>query len=128
MKTIYTYITIFAIISFNINLKANNPAIPKGIIYQLTVKSSDISKSNTVISEYHYLRKIMAEGSFEYQFGKYTSFQEVDDVKTSLINVGCSNVGILAYNNHILIPLTEAISIQYKSNYLKETHNEKKSG
>jgi hypothetical protein len=126
MKTIYTYITIFAIITFNINLKANNPAIPKGIVYQLTVKSSDISKSNTVISEYHYLRKIMTKGSFEYQFGKYTSFQEVDAVKTSLINAGCSNVGILAYNNHILIPLTEAISIQYKANYLKENHNEKK--
>lgn len=126
MKTIYTFITIFAIIAFNINLKANNSNIPKGIVYQLTVKNTDISKSNKVISEYHYLRKIITQGTFEYQFGKYTSYSEVEAIKASLINVGCSNVGILAYNNHILIPLTEAISIQYRANYLKEKHDKKK--
>jgi len=124
MKTIYTYITIFAIISFNLNLKANNPAIPKGIVYQLTIKSTDIAKSKKVISEYHYLRKIMTQESFEYQFGKYTSYKEVESVKNSLINVGCKDVAILAYNNHILIPLTEAISMQYKAEYL----NERKAG
>jgi len=53
MKTIYTYTTIFAIILFNLNLKANNPSIPNGIIYQLTVKSTDISKSKQIITEYH---------------------------------------------------------------------------
>jgi hypothetical protein len=126
MKTLYTYIIIFAIISFNLNLKANNPAIPKGIVYQLTVKSNDITKSKQVISEYHYLRKIMTQGNFEYQFGKYTSYKEAETVKNALIKVGCSDVGVLAYNNHILIPLTEAISIQYKADYLKERSEEKK--
>ncbi len=126
MKTIYTYITIFTIILFNINLKANNPAIPKGIVYQLTVKSTDINKSKKVISEYHYLRKIMTEGSFEYQFGKFTSYKKAEITKTALIDAGCSNVRILAYNNHILIPLTEAISIQYKADFLETRKEEKK--
>ncbi len=124
MKTIYTYTTIIAIILFNLNLKANNPAIPKGIVYQLTVKSTDIKKSKEVITEYHYLRKIMTQGSFEYQFGKYTTYNKADSVKTLLANAGCTGVNILAYNNHISIPLTEAISLQYKEDYL----NEKKAG
>ncbi len=124
MKTLYTYTTIIAIILFNLNLKANNPNIPNGIVYQLSIKSTDIKKSREVIVEYHYLRKVMTKGSFEYQFGKYTSYKEVDAVKNSLTKIGCTNVSILAYKNHILIPLTEAISMQYKEDYL----NEKKSG
>jgi len=68
----------------------------------------------------------MTQGTFEYQFGKYTSYKNVDSVKTLLIKVGCTNVSILAYNNHTLIPLTEAISIQYKANYLMERSEEKK--
>ena len=124
MKTIYTYITILAIILFNLNVKANNPALPKGIIYQLTIKSADITKSKKVITEYHYLRKIMTKNTFEYQFGKYTSYKQAAAVKSSLEKVSCKNVRVLAYNNHILIPLTEAISLQYKANYL----NEKKVG
>ncbi|PCI96891.1 MAG: hypothetical protein COB15_08980 [Flavobacteriales bacterium] len=126
MKTISTTIILFTIILFNLNLKANNPAIPKGIVYQLTVKSTDIAKSKKVITEYHYLRKVMTQGKFEYQFGKYTSYKEAEAAKSSLIRVGCSDVGILAYNNHILIPLTVAISIQYKADYLKERKTEKK--
>ncbi len=126
MKTIYTYTTIFAIILFNLNIKANNPAIPKGIVYQLTVKGADIKKSKEVIAEYHYLRKVMTQGSFEYQFGKYTSYKEAEAVKTSLTKVGCTDVTILAYNNHVLIPLTEAISLQYKADFLSEKKTEKK--
>ena len=126
MKTIYTYTTIIAIILFNLNVKADNPAIPKGIVYQLTVKSADIKKSREVITEYHYLRKVMTQGSLEYQFGKYTSYKSASDTKLSLEKVGCKNVKILAYNNHILIPLTEAISLQYKANYMKEMTAEKK--
>jgi hypothetical protein len=126
MKTIYTYTTILIIILFNFNLKADNPAIPKDIVYQLTVKSADIKKSREVIPEYHYLRKIMTQGSLEYQFGKYTSYKKASEIKLSLEKVGCKNVKILAYNNHILIPLTEAISLQYKANYLNEKKNGKK--
>lgn len=124
MKTIYTYITIIAIILFNLTVKADNPAVPKGIVYQITVKSSDIKKSKEVIAEYHYLRKVMTQGSLEYQFGKYSSYEKAAEAKSSLEKVGCKNVRVLAYNNHLLIPLTEAISLQYKANYL----NEKKSG
>ncbi|PCJ27837.1 MAG: hypothetical protein COA97_02560 [Flavobacteriales bacterium] len=126
MKTIYTYTTIFAIILFNINLKANNSVIPNGIIYQLTVKSTDIKKSKEVISEYHYLRKVMAQKTLEYHFGKYTTYNKVSAVKTSLEKVGCSGVRILAYNNHILIPLTEAISLQYKEDFLEDLTAKKK--
>jgi len=126
MKTIYTYTTILAIILFNINIKANNPTLPKGIIYQLTVKSNDIKKSKKVITEYHYLRKIMTKNSFEYQFGKYTSYKKASAAKLALEKVGCKNVRVLAYNNHILIPLTEAISLQYKKDYLQDMTAHKK--
>ena len=127
MKTLLTYATIFAFILVNFNLKADNPTLPNGIIYQLTVKSVDIKKSRSVIVEYPYLRKVMNQNSFEYQFGKYSNYKEVDSVKTLLTNVGCTDVQILAYNNHVLIPLTEAISIQYKAAKLKERKTTKKT-
>ena len=125
MKTIYTYATIFAFILFNFNLKANNLIIPDGIVYQLTVKSTDIKKSREVIKEYHYLRKVMTQKTLEYQFGKYPTFKKANSVKTLMLSVGCTGVKILAYNNHNLIPLTEAISLQYKEDILlnKKTNN-----
>jgi hypothetical protein len=126
MKNIFTYLLTFLFTLFIFNLKAENPSIPSGIVYQLAVKSADIAKSRTVIHEYHYLRKIMTQDAFEYQFGKYTTFKKVDSVKTLLNNVGCKNVSILAYNNHILIPLTEAISMQYKADYLNNLASKKK--
>ncbi len=126
MKTTYTYITIFIIILSNFNVNAVNPSIPSGVVYQLAVKSTDIAKSRTVINEYHYLRKVMTQGSFEYQFGKYSTFKKADSVKTLLTNVGCEKITILAYNDHLLIPLTEAISLQYKEDYLHDLVSEKK--
>lgn len=124
MKTIYTYSTIIAIILFNLNVYANNPAIPKGIVYQLTINSNDLSASKKIINEYTYLRKIMANDGLQYQFGNYISYDSVKKIKASLQEVGCSDVNILAYNNHILIPLSEAITIEYKNDYL----NAKKTG
>ncbi len=126
MKTIYTYSVIFAFILFNLNLHANNPSIPKGIIYQLSVKSIDINKSRSVVVEYPFLRKVMTKGTFEYQFGKYENYNAVDSVKTLLVNVGCTDVKVLAYNNHIEIPLTEAISLQYKDEVLTKNNTIKK--
>lgn len=125
MKALYTYTLTAIIILFNINLKANNPSIPKGIVYQLSVKSTDITKSRKVVEEYPYLRKVMTAGSFYYQFGKYIDYKTADAVKTDLTNVGCTEVTILAYNNHIEIPLAEAISLQYKDEMLSEHSNKK---
>ena len=48
MKALYTYTIAIAILLFNLNLKANTE-IPKGIVYQLTVKSTDIAKSKQVV-------------------------------------------------------------------------------
>jgi len=126
MKTIYTYSVIFALILFNFNLKANNPSIPNGIIYQLSINSLDINKSRQVVTEYPFLRKVMTKGAFEYQFGKYENYKAADSVKTLLVNAGCNKVIILAYNNHILIPLTEAISLQYKDDVLTKNNTIKK--
>lgn len=123
MKTIYTFSTIIAIILSQFNVNATNLNTPKGIIYQLTINSTDLAKSKKVINEYPYLRKIMTEGSFLYQFGQYTSYKNANDIKSSLINVGCKDVDILAYNNHTLIPITEAITIEYKSDYLNNKTN-----
>ena len=125
MKALYTYILTATILLFNINLNANNPSIPKGIVYQLSVKSTDITKSRKVVNEYPYLRKVMTAGNFYYQFGKYAQFTTVDSIKTLLTNVGCTEVDILAYHNHIEIPLSEAISMQYKDNMLHNNSTKK---
>ncbi|MDF1673693.1 MAG: hypothetical protein P1U41_09315 [Vicingaceae bacterium] len=124
MKALYTYI-LAVIFLFNLNIKANNSEIPKGIVYQLTVKSTDIAKSKQIIEEYHYLRKIMTKGHFYYQFGKYTHYILADSIKTALVNVGCTDVQVLAYNNHNEIPLAEAISLQYKEDMLPQVSGKK---
>jgi len=124
MKALYTYTLALAIL-FNLNLKANNSEIPKGIVYQLTVKSSEITQSKQVIEEYHYLRKIQTNGTIFYQFGKYTHYTIADSIKTELENVGCTNVQVLAYNNHIEIPLAEAISLQYKEEMVPQVSGKK---
>jgi len=126
MKTLYTYSTIIAIILLNLNVNANNLVIPEGIVYQLTINSTDLSNSRKVVNEYPYLRKIMTKKSFQYQFGNYNSYENVKEIKSSLINAGCSDVSILAYNNHILIPLAEAITIEYKTDYLSNKKAGKK--
>jgi hypothetical protein len=126
MKATLTTLILPIIIFFNTNLKAINPTIPNGIIYQLALQSIDIKESRTIINEYHYLRKVMIDGKYKYQFGKYTSFKEVDSLKTVLTDIGCSEIEILAYNNHLEIPLTEAISIQYKEDYLDDFISGKK--
>ena len=124
MKALYTY-TLALITLFNFNLKANNSEIPRGIVYQLTVKSSEIAQSKQVIEEYHYLRKIQTNGKLFYQFGKYNHYTIADSVKTELEKVGCTNVQVLAYNNHIEIPLAEAISLQYKEEMMPQVTGKK---
>ncbi len=121
MKTIYTLSTIIAIILFQFNVNATNLNTPDGVVYQLTINSTDLASSRKVVTEYPYLRKIMTEGTFQYQFGQYTSFKSASNIKSALINVGCKDVEILAYNNHSLIPITEAITMEYKTEYL--SHN-----
>lgn len=127
MKTLHTYILTLAILLFNSNVKANNPTIPNGIVYQLTVKGTDISKSRKVVYEYPFLRKVMTAGNFYYQFGKYTQFNEADSVKLLLEKTGCTDVNVLAYNNHTEISLSEAISLQYKDHMLAERNSNKKA-
>jgi len=68
----------------------------------------------------------MTNGTFQYQFGDYATYQKVKEVKSSLLDAGCSTVNILAYNNHISIPLSEAITIEYKSNFLNESKSNKR--
>ena len=51
MKTIYTYIAIISVILFNTNVKAINPTLPQGIIYQLEINSSEVAKSNNNLEQ-----------------------------------------------------------------------------
>lgn len=125
MKTIYTYSAIIILLIMNIAAKAGNTNLPKGIVYQLVVESTDMQKSRTIISEFPFLRKVMTSGKFKYQFGKYISYAVINNIKTDLEKVGCENVEILAYNNHNQIPVSEAISLQYKSDIIEE-HADKK--
>tara|TARA_B100000809_G_scaffold259526_1_gene304723 strand:- start:8886 stop:9611 length:726 start_codon:yes stop_codon:yes gene_type:complete len=123
MKTIYTYSTTILIILFSLNVNANTPP---GIVYQLTINNNDLSSSKKIIDDYPNLRKVDTDGVLQYQFGNYTTYDAVKTIKSSLLNAGCSNVNILAYNNHILIPLSEAITIEYKNDYLNSQKVAKK--
>ena len=125
MKSTYTFL-IFISILLTFKATANNSSTPEGIVYQITINSNDLNNSKKVIDHYPYLRKIMTKSTFQYQFGNYTKYENVKKVKTSLVNVGCKNVSILAYNNHILIPLSEAITIEYKSDYLRNRNKGQK--
>ena len=127
MKTIYTYSAIIAFLFININTNANNSNLPEGVIYQLVVKSADMAISRTLIKEYPYLRKTMTAGQFEYQFGKYINYKIVNNAKTNLEKAGCTDVKILAYNNHNQIPVSEAISLQFKEDIINENMAVKKT-
>jgi len=127
MKTIYTYSAIIAFLFINFNVNANNSTLPEGIVYQLVVKSADMQISRTIVSEYPYLRKVMTAGNFEYQFGKYTNYDAVSTVKNNLENAGCTGVNILAYNNHNQIPVSEAISLQFKNDIIQERVSAKRT-
>ncbi len=94
-----------------------NPNLPKGIIYQISLNSNDLQKSQSVITEYHYLTHIINNNNSTYIFGKYQRFSEVDSVKSLLSSAGCSST-ILAYKNQIEVPLAAAISMQYKNDML----------
>jgi len=125
MKTFYTC-SIIIIILFSLNLKANNADTASEIIYQLTINSNDLTNSKKVINEYPNLRKVKTNGTFQYQFGNYHTYESVKLIKSTLLDLGCTNVNILAYKNHILIPLSEAITVEYKNDYLNSKKNEKK--
>ncbi|MCB0409428.1 MAG: hypothetical protein KDD29_04365 [Flavobacteriales bacterium] len=118
MKPLTKYtITIVLLIVFNI-ANAFNPNLPKGIVYQISLNSLDLQKSQAVIEEYHYLTNIIKDRSSTYVFGKYSSFSEVDSVKTLLEKNGCLNPQIIAYHDQMEISVADAISIQYKSNMI----------
>lgn len=125
MKALHTYSIIIVLLLFSLNSTASSINLPKGVIYQLAIRSTDIKKSNSVIAEYHYLTKTMIKGKFQYQFGKYETFKEVSKSKDQLTQAGCKEVEILAYNNQVLISVSEAISLQYKANTIEERIAEK---
>ena len=127
MKTIYTYSAIIILVIMNLVTHAGNNILPNGIIYQLVVESTDMQKSRSIITEHPHLRKVMTKGKFKYQFGKYINYEAVNNVKIDLEKIGCKNVEILAYNNHNEIPVSEAISLQYKSNIIEERANKKRT-
>ncbi len=120
MKTISTYIAIFTFILININAKANNPNpnIPEGIIYQIAINNNDIYKANNVINEYITPTKLVIGAQEKFQFGKYKTYQSADSVRAILVIKGCANVTLYAYNNKVMIPVSEAIAIQYKEDML----------
>ena len=118
MKTIIQYIALSICFFAFTTIKAFNPNLPKGIIYQISLNSNDLQKSQTIINEYHYLTHIIDNNNSTYTFGKYQSFSEVDSIKTLLNIAGCNTPNIIAYNDQIEISLAEAISFQYKNDML----------
>lgn len=118
MKTIIQSIALSICFFAFTTIEAFNPNLPKGIIYQISLNSNDLQKSQTVINEYQYLTHIINNNTSTYTFGKYQSFSEVDSIKTLLNIAGCSTPNIIAYNDQIEISLAEAISFQYKNEML----------
>ena len=65
MKTLAKTLAIVALLVSSAATQANNPNLPKGIIYQIEIEATDIQKSNDVILEYAYLRKISLNNNLE---------------------------------------------------------------
>lgn len=118
MKTLATTFIVIALLLLNGYTKATNPNLPKGVIYQIEITAADIHKTTAVVDEYHYLLKTTLNDKEFFQFGKFTVFNDADDLKTKLITAGCENASIIAFNNQEEISVAEAINYQYKNTLL----------
>lgn len=127
MKTLLTYLAVALLIASNVSVNAFNPNLPKGIVYQLSLNSNDLQKSQAVIQEYSYLTRIIKDNSSVYIFGNYPSFAAIDSVRTLLEKEGCSKLEVIAYKDQIEISVAEAISIQYKAEMLTDEATEERT-
>ncbi len=128
MKTLPKCLTTALLIVLTITLNAINPNLPKGIVYQLSLNSNDLQKSQNVIQSYPYLTNIINDKTSIYIFGNYTTFSSVDSLKIVLEKEGCSRVEIIAYKDQIEISVAEAISINYKTEMLSNQAIEERNG
>lgn len=127
MKTLLTYLAVALLIASNVSVNAFNPNLPKGIVYQLSLNSNDLQKSQAVIQEYPYLTRIIKDNSSVYIFGNYPSFAAIDSVRTLLEKEGCTKLEVIAYKDQIEISVAEAISIQYKAEMLTDEATEERT-
>ncbi len=127
MKTLLTYLAVALLIASNVSVNAFNPNLPKGIVYQLSLNSNDLQKSQAVIQEYPYLTRIIKDNSSVYIFGNYPSFAAIDSVRTLLEKEGCTKLEVIAYKDQIEISVAEAISIQYKADMLTDEATEERT-
>lgn len=127
MKTLLTYLAVALLIASNVSVNAFNPNLPKGIVYQLSLNSNDLQKSQAVIQEYPYLTRIIKDNSSVYIFGNYPSFAAIDSVRTLLEKEGCSKLEVIAYKDQIEISVAEAISVQYKADMLTDEATEERT-
>lgn len=127
MKTLLTYLAVALLIASNVSVNAFNPNLPKGIVYQLSLNSNDLQKSQAVIQEYPYLTRIIKDNSSVYIFGNYPSFAAIDSVRTLLEKEGCTKLEVIAYKDQIEISVAEAISVQYKAEMLTDEATEERT-
>jgi hypothetical protein len=127
MKTLLTYLAVALLIASNVSVNAFNPNLPKGIVYQLSLNSNDLQKSQAVIQEYPFLTRIIKDNSSVYIFGNYPSFASIDSVRTLLEKEGCTKLEVIAYKDQIEISVAEAISVQYKADMLTDEATEERT-
>ncbi len=127
MKTLLTYLAVALLIASNVSVNAFNPNLPKGIVYQLSLNSNDLQKSQAVIQEYPYLTRIIKDNSSVYIFGNYPSFASIDSVRMFLEKEGCAKMEVIAYKDQIEISVAEAISVQYKADMLTDEATEERT-
>lgn len=127
MKTLLTYLAVALLIASNVSVNAFNPNLPKGIVYQLSLNSNDLQKSQAVIQEYPYLTRIIKDNSSVYIFGNYPSFAAIDSVRMLLEKEGCTKMEVIAYKDQIEISVAEAISVQYKADMLTDEATEERT-
>lgn len=118
MKNLIQILSLIAFFTLIVPTKAINTNLPQGIIYQIEINAADIHKTKSVVDEFHYLTKITLTNKEFFQFGKFTSFNEADELKVKLITAGCENASIIAFNNQEEISVAEAINYQYKNTLL----------
>lgn len=129
MKTLATFLILALLTANTTILNAFNPNLPKGIVYQISLNSNDLGKSQQVIFEYPYLTRIIKkDNSSVYIFGNFRTFSSIDSVKTLLEKAGCTKIEVIAYKDQIEISVAEAISINYKTEMLTNEVSEERNG
>lgn len=126
MKTLHTTIaTILIFISLTIfgNKNHFNTNLPKGKIFQISIDSIELTISQKVVNQYHFLTKVKENNTTKYFFGKYKTSEQAFNEKIKLEKAGCKSVSVVIFNNQHEEDISQHISTNFYSEMLNHLNN-----